>query len=154
MQLQPAARCHGPPSCIWREEGKSILMRRESCSKAMPKSGTCWQGWMDLSKSDRVNKRRSGDKPFSDCEYRYRIYYIYAYPIPPTVIQRINRRQYNRVLELAETRKPAAVVNFMGRTLERSMNLYLAACTHVTAPLRTGEEWVPLQEAVEGVPYS
>ena len=118
----------------------------------MPKSETCWQGWMDLSKSDRVNKLRSGDKPFSDCEYRYRIFDIYAYPIPPTVIQRINRRQYNRVLELAETRKPAAVVNFVGRAVERSLNLYLEACTPVTTPPGPEDEWIPLRKAAEGTP--
>ena len=73
---------------------------------------------------------------------------------PPTVIQRINRRQYYRVLEMADTGKPAALVNFVGRAVERSLNLYLEACTPVTAPPRPEDEWIPLREAAEGTPYS
>ena len=73
---------------------------------------------------------------------------------PPTVIQRINRRQYYRVLEMADTGKPAALVNFVCRAVERSLNLYLEACTPVTAPPKTEDEWIPLREAAEGTPYS
>ena len=73
---------------------------------------------------------------------------------PPTVIQRINRRQYYRVLEQADTGKPAALVNFVGRAVERSLNLYLEACTPVTTPPGPEDEWIPLREAVEGTPYS
>lgn len=73
---------------------------------------------------------------------------------PPTVIQRINRRQYYRVLDQADAGKPAALVNFVGRAVERSLNLYLDACTPVTSSPAPEEEWIPLREAAEGTPYS
>ena len=73
---------------------------------------------------------------------------------PPTVIQRINRRQYYRVLDQADAGKPAALVNFVGRAVERSLNLYLEACTPVTSSPAPEEEWIPLRKAAEGTPYS
>lgn len=73
---------------------------------------------------------------------------------PPTVIQRINRRQYYRGLDQADAGKPAALVNFIGRAVERRLNLYLEACTPVIVAPSPEEEWVPLREAAEGTPYS
>lgn len=73
---------------------------------------------------------------------------------PPTVIQRINRQQYVRVLNLADAGKPAALVNFVGRAVERSLDLYLQACTPVTTPPAPGDEWITLRQAAEGTPYS
>lgn len=73
---------------------------------------------------------------------------------PPTVIQRINHRQYDRVLAQADTGKPAALVNFVGRAIERSLNLYLEACMPVTAPPGLEDEWISLRQAAEGTPYS
>ena len=73
---------------------------------------------------------------------------------PPTVIQRINHRQYYRVLDQADSGKSVALVNFVGRAVERSLNLYLEACTPVTTLPTPAEEWIPLREAVEGTPYS
>lgn len=73
---------------------------------------------------------------------------------PPTVIQRINRRQYYRVLDQAGAGKPAALVNFVGRAVERSLNLYLEACTPVITAPGPKDEWIPLREATEGTPYS
>jgi Fic family protein len=73
---------------------------------------------------------------------------------PPTVIQRINRRQYYRVLEQADAGRSAALVNFVGRAVERSLNLYLEACTPVMTPPGPEDEWIPLREAAEGTPYS
>lgn len=73
---------------------------------------------------------------------------------PPTVIQRINRRQYYRVLDQADAGKSAALVNFVGRAVERSLNLYLEACTPVVNAPGPEDEWIPLREAVQGTPYS
>jgi hypothetical protein len=73
---------------------------------------------------------------------------------PPTVIQRINRRQYYRVLDQADAGKPVTLVNFVARAVERSLNLYLEACTPMIRPPAPEEEWIPLREAAEGIPYS
>jgi Fic family protein len=73
---------------------------------------------------------------------------------PPTVIQRINRRQYYRVLAQADGGKPAALVNFVGRAVERSLSLYLEACTPVLTAPGPEDTWIPLREAVASTPYS
>ena len=73
---------------------------------------------------------------------------------PPTVIERINRRQYYRVLDQADAGKPAALANFVGRAVERSLNLYLEACTLVSSAPGPEAEWISLRTAVEGTPYS
>lgn len=73
---------------------------------------------------------------------------------PPAVIQRINRRQYYQVLHQADAGKPAALVNFTGRAVESSLNLYLEACRPALAAPGPEEEWISLQEAAEGTPYS
>ncbi|MEN6622024.1 MAG: Fic family protein [Smithella sp.] len=73
---------------------------------------------------------------------------------PPTVIQRINRRQYYRVLDQADAGKPVALVNFVSRAVERSLNLYLEACTPMSAPPLPDAEWISLRDAAEGTPYS
>jgi Fic family protein len=73
---------------------------------------------------------------------------------PPSVIQRINRRQYYRVLDQADSGKRAALVNFVGRVVEHSLNLYLEACTPVTTVPRIEDQWISLREAAEGTPYS
>jgi len=73
---------------------------------------------------------------------------------PPTVIQRINRRQYYRVLDQADSGKPAGLVNFVGRAVERSLNLYLEASMPVITAPEPEDEWIPLREAALGTPYS
>ena len=52
---------------------------------------------------------------------------------PQAIIARVNRQQYYRVLARADTGKPAPLVNFVGRAVERSLTLYLEACTPQTA---------------------
>jgi len=73
---------------------------------------------------------------------------------PPTVIQRINRRQYYRVLDQGDSGKPAGLVNFVGRAVERSLNLYLEASMPVITAPEPEDEWIPLREAAVGTPYS
>jgi Fic family protein len=73
---------------------------------------------------------------------------------PPTVIQRIYRRLYYRVLEQADAGKPAALVNFVGRAVERSLNIYLEACTPLISPPGNEDQWIPLREAAKETPYS
>jgi Fic family protein len=73
---------------------------------------------------------------------------------PPAIIARANRRQYYRALAQADGGKPGPLVNLAGRAVERSLTLYLEACTPQTAPPAPDEEWLPLREAAKLTPYS
>ena len=73
---------------------------------------------------------------------------------PPTVILRTNRRQYYDVLAKADQGHPEALVNFVGRAVERSLTLYLDACTPKIVKPSSGEEWILLSEAAKGTPYT
>lgn len=73
---------------------------------------------------------------------------------PPTVILKVNRGQYYRVLAQADAGRPAPFVNFVGRAVERSLTLYLEACTVQTAPPPADAAWISLREAAQGTPYS
>lgn len=73
---------------------------------------------------------------------------------PPTVILRTNRQQYYRVLAEADAGKPTRLINFVGRAVERSLTLFLEACTPQLAAHRPTETWIPLREAAQGTPYS
>ncbi len=74
--------------------------------------------------------------------------------LPPTIILRENRAQYYRVLAEADSSRPAPVVNFVGRVVERSLTLYLVACTPQIGPPAPNDTWLPLRLAAEGTPYS
>lgn len=73
---------------------------------------------------------------------------------PPAIIARVNRRQYYRVLAQADGGNATPLVNFVGRAVERSLTLYLEACTPQTAPVPAEEESLPLREAAKLTPYS
>ena len=73
---------------------------------------------------------------------------------PPTIIMRVNRRQYYRVLAQADAGNEVPLVNFVGRAVERGLTLYLEACTPRTAPPAPEDEWITLRQAAQGTPYS
>ena len=73
---------------------------------------------------------------------------------PPTVIMRVNRRQYYNVLARADADDEMPLVNFVGRAVERNLTLYLEACTPTIASTTSDDEWIPLREAAKGTPYS
>jgi len=73
---------------------------------------------------------------------------------PPTVILRANRVQYYRVLARADKDKDAPLINFVGRAVERSLNLYLDAVTTRTRRTAKLDEWILLRDAAQGSPYS
>ena len=73
---------------------------------------------------------------------------------PPTIILRSNRRQYYTVLARADADDAAPLVNFVGRAVERSLTLYLDACTPQTEPPSPDSAWITLREAAEDTPYS
>ena len=73
---------------------------------------------------------------------------------PPTIIQRSNRAQYYKVLAQADRGNSNPLANFVGRAVERSLTLYLQACTPRLVPVPNAERWIPLKEATEGTSYS
>lgn len=73
---------------------------------------------------------------------------------PPTIIMRVNRRQYYRVLAQADEGNEAPLVNFVGRAVERGLTFFLEACTPRIGPLSPEDEWLPLRKAAQGTPYS
>lgn len=73
---------------------------------------------------------------------------------PPTIIMRVNRRQYYRVLNQADSGNEAPLVNFVGRAVERSLTLYLEAFTPQTEPTAAEDEWILLREAAQDTPYN
>ncbi|HDQ72320.1 MAG TPA: Fic family protein [Chloroflexi bacterium] len=73
---------------------------------------------------------------------------------PPTIILRANRGQYYRVLAQADAGNVSPLLNMVGRALERSLALYLAACTPQSGPTDPQDEWILLRTAAEDTPYS
>jgi Fic family protein len=73
---------------------------------------------------------------------------------PPTIILRTNRQEYYRVLAQADRDSPTPLVNFVGRAVERSLTLYLEACTPTRVPREPEGEWISLGEAALGTSYS
>ena len=73
---------------------------------------------------------------------------------PPTIILRINRRQYYLVLAQADAGRAAPLVNLVGRAVERSLTLYLEACTPRSGPPAPDDELIPLGVAAQDTPYS
>ena len=73
---------------------------------------------------------------------------------PPTIIMKANRQQYYRVLAQADRGNDVPLINFVGRAVERSLTLYLEACTPRVGPPAADEKWIPLREAAQNTPYS
>ena len=73
---------------------------------------------------------------------------------PPAIIAKINRRGYYRVLAQADKNNPAPLVNFLGRSVERSLMLTLEAVIPQTGPPHKVDVWISLREAAEITPYS
>lgn len=73
---------------------------------------------------------------------------------PPTIILKANRQQYYRVLAAADRDDETPLINFVGRAVERSLTLYLQACTPQPVEPPEEEKWIPLREAAADSPYS
>lgn len=73
---------------------------------------------------------------------------------PPAVIERVHRKQYYRVLAQADEGELAPLVNFVGRSVERSLTITLEASVPRLAPLSDEETWIPLREAAVGSSYN
>ena len=73
---------------------------------------------------------------------------------PPTIILKTNRQQYYRVLAQADQGQETPLANFVGRAVERSLTLYLEACTPQDEPPLSDDALLSLREAAQGTPYS
>lgn len=73
---------------------------------------------------------------------------------PPTVILRVDRQSYYRVLSLADDGKEKSLINFVGKSVERNLTLYLNASKQQKAKPSKDAEWLSLAQASQGTPYS
>jgi Fic family protein len=73
---------------------------------------------------------------------------------PPTIILRTNRKQYYSVLAQADSGKSDGLINFVGRAVENSLNLYLDACIPKERSPEADNEMILLRDAIVGTPYS
>lgn len=73
---------------------------------------------------------------------------------PPTIILKVNRQQYYRVLAQADRGSETPLVNFVGRAVERSLIFYIDACTPQVTQPPDDDKWIPLREAADQSPYS
>lgn len=79
---------------------------------------------------------------------------LFRHGYPPAVILRVNRKQYYRVLMQADSGKPEPLVDFVGRTVERSLTLYLEGSTSKTKRPSPDEQWISLAQAADGTSYT
>jgi Fic family protein len=69
---------------------------------------------------------------------------------PPVIILKTERKRYIGTLDMAHQKKFKPFVDFIGRCVERSLNIYLEA---LKVP-KENEEYVPLSELAEASPLS
>lgn len=79
---------------------------------------------------------------------------LFRFGYPPTVLLLVNRRQYYQVLMKADAGSLAPLVNYVGKAVERSLTLYLDACSPRTEAPSNKQTWISLAQAAEGTPYS
>ncbi|MEM2145199.1 MAG: Fic family protein [Candidatus Jordarchaeaceae archaeon] len=73
-----------------------------------------------------------------------------AYPI--AVVLKFDRARYYRLLALADKGQFQPFINFIGRVVERSLDLYLKALEPIKK--KKSEKYISLAEATKGTPYS
>lgn len=74
---------------------------------------------------------------------------------PPAVILKTDRKKYYQVLDQAHKGNLAPLVNFVARSVERSLNLYLQAFERKTTKKEAkNKQFISLAEAAKGTPYS
>lgn len=72
---------------------------------------------------------------------------------PPAVILYLDRKKYYRVLRQADMDKPADYLNFIGRSVERSLAIYLHSATPVQEK-NDRQGYISLKEATQYCTYS
>lgn len=132
----------------------------------IPQQMTDWENWLKEAEKNihpielaaRAHHKLTAIHPFIDGNGRttrlVMNLILFRHGYPPAVILRVNRKQYYQVLMQADTGKPVPFVNFVGRSVERSLTLYLEACAPKTKRPSANEQWIPLAQAAKGTTYS
>jgi Fic family protein len=76
--------------------------------------------------------------------------FLMHYGFPLVIIQKNDRLKYYNALSLADVGKYEMLVNFVGQSVLRSLNLYLDTLT----PVKEKEKWITLAEAAKPYTYS
>lgn len=79
---------------------------------------------------------------------------LFKHGYPPAVILQTNRKQYYQVLMQADAEKKSPLINFVGRSVERSLTLYLEGSEPKTKPASSNQKWISLAQATQGTAYS
>ena len=72
---------------------------------------------------------------------------------PPAVVLNVDRKKYYKVLRKADMDKPQEFIDFIGKSIERSLVIYLEALKNTDSE-KTGEGYITLTEAAENSRYS
>ncbi len=72
---------------------------------------------------------------------------------PPAVVLNVDRKKYYRVLKLADLDKPQEFIDFIGRSIERSLIIYLNSLQPVTLESEP-QGYINLKEATKYCDYS
>jgi len=72
---------------------------------------------------------------------------------PPAVILNLDRQKYYRVLRQADMDKPKEILNFIGRSIERSLVIYLDSVTPANEK-KEHQGYISLKEATNYCNYS
>lgn len=74
---------------------------------------------------------------------------------PPSVILKTDRRSYYSVLERADEGEVKPFVDFIGRSVDRALSLWLSAAQPASTPEQAEQgKFIPLSEAARLTPYS
>ena len=72
---------------------------------------------------------------------------------PPAIILNVDRKKYYRVLRKADMDKPQEFIDFIGKSIERSLIIYIEALKN-TDSKKTEEGYITLAKAAENSRYS
>lgn len=79
---------------------------------------------------------------------------LMRYGYPPAVILRVDRKKYYRVLREADQQDYENYLNFVARSVERSLIIYLEALTPSDSKEFNKQGYITLAEAAKKAPYS
>jgi len=132
----------------------------------IPQRMTEWSDWLKSAGNDihpvelaaQAHHRLVAIHPFIDGNGRtarlIMNLILFKQGYPPAVILRVNRKQYYQVLMQADAGRNDPLISFVGRSVERSLTLYLEACAPKMKRPSPNDQWISLAQAAEDTPYS